>query len=53
MNYVPFAEGIVELVVDLYRGTAKNPAVINEHVFQHILKVSWCKITGLQSGQMV
>lgn len=40
MNYVPFAEGVVELVVELYKETAKHLSVVNEHVLQHIIAVS-------------
>lgn len=39
MNFVPFSEKSVEMVVELYRHNAKHPAVINAHVLQSILKV--------------
>ena len=39
MNYVPFAEKVVDMVTDLYKATANHPAVIQEHVLQHIIKV--------------
>ena len=40
MNYVPFAEGVIDLVVELYKSTAKHPSVIHEHVLQKLIKVS-------------
>ena len=39
MNYVPFAEKVIEMVTDLYKATANHTAVIQEHVLQHIIKV--------------
>ena len=42
MNYVPFAEGVVRLVVELYRATATHTAVIHQHVLHAVIKV----ITG-------
>ncbi len=39
MNYVPFAEKVTEMVTDLYKATANHPAVVNEHVLQHVIKV--------------
>ena len=39
MNYVPYAEGVMDLTVDLYRSTAKVPTVIQGHVLQNIIKV--------------
>ena len=39
MNYVPFAERVIEMVVDLYRTTAHHPTVISEHVLQRVIKV--------------
>ena len=39
MNYVPFAEKVIEMVTDLYKATASHTAVIEEHVLQHIIKV--------------
>ncbi|XP_021343975.1 protein MON2 homolog isoform X2 [Mizuhopecten yessoensis] len=38
MNFVPFAEKSVELAVDLYRSTAKHPAVVDSQILQHIIK---------------
>lgn len=38
MNFVPFAEKTIEMVVELYGTTAKHPAVIQAHVLQHIIK---------------
>lgn len=38
MNFVPFSEKCVEMVVDLYRVTAKHSAVINGHILEHIIK---------------
>lgn len=39
LNYVPFAERSLEVVVDLYHKTACHKAVINEKVQQNIIKV--------------
>ncbi|XP_055882628.1 protein MON2 homolog isoform X4 [Biomphalaria glabrata] len=38
MNFVPFAERAALMTVDLYRGTASHPAVINANILQNILK---------------
>uniref|UniRef100_A0A8C7PNB4 Protein MON2 homolog n=1 Tax=Oncorhynchus mykiss TaxID=8022 RepID=A0A8C7PNB4_ONCMY len=38
LNYVPFAERSLEMVVDLYHKTACHKAVINEKVLQNIIK---------------
>lgn len=38
MNYVPFAERSLEVVVDLYQKTACHKAVVNEKVLQNIIK---------------
>lgn len=38
LNYVPFAEQSLEVVVDLYQKTACHKAVINETVLQNIIK---------------
>ena len=38
MNFVPFSEKCVEMVVDLYRATARHSAVINGHILEHIIK---------------
>ncbi|KAJ8301796.1 hypothetical protein KUTeg_020783 [Tegillarca granosa] len=38
MNFVPFAERSVEMIVDLYHVTAKHPAVIQSHILQQIIK---------------
>ncbi len=40
LNYVPFAEQSLEVVVDLYQKTACHKAVINETVLQNIIKVT-------------
>lgn len=39
LNYVPFAERSLEVVVDLYHKTACHKAVITEKVLQNIIKV--------------
>lgn len=39
LNYVPFAERSLEVMVDLYHKTACHKAVINEKVLQNIIKV--------------
>lgn len=39
LNYVPFAERSLEVVVDQYQKTACHKAVINEKVLQNIIKV--------------
>lgn len=39
LNYVPFAERSLEVVVDLYQKTACHKAVVNEKVLQNIIKV--------------
>lgn len=41
MNYVPFAERSLEVVVDLYQKTACHKAVVNEKVLQNIIKVMY------------
>uniref|UniRef100_A0A2K5X5N9 Protein MON2 homolog n=1 Tax=Macaca fascicularis TaxID=9541 RepID=A0A2K5X5N9_MACFA len=38
LNYVPFAERSLEVVVDLYQKTACHKAVVNEKVLQYIIK---------------
>ncbi|XP_053575217.1 LOW QUALITY PROTEIN: protein MON2 homolog [Bombina bombina] len=38
LNYVPFAEKSLEVVVDLYQKTACHKAVVNERVLQNIIK---------------
>uniref|UniRef100_A0A3P8VHK2 Protein MON2 homolog n=1 Tax=Cynoglossus semilaevis TaxID=244447 RepID=A0A3P8VHK2_CYNSE len=38
LNYVPFAERSLEVLVDLYHKTACHKAVINEKVLQNIIK---------------
>lgn len=38
LNYVPFAERSLDVVVDLYHKTACHKAVINEKVLQNIIK---------------
>ena len=42
MNYVPFAEAVIEIVVELYRSTAKFPSVIHGHILQRIIHVRGC-----------
>jgi len=39
VNYVPFAEAVIEIVVELYRATAKFPSVIHGHILQRIIYV--------------
>lgn len=39
LNYVPFAERSLEVVVDLYHKTACHKAVITEKVLENIIKV--------------
>lgn len=39
LNYVPFAERSLEVVVDLYHKTACHKAVITEKVLESIIKV--------------
>lgn len=41
MNFVPFAEKSVEMVVNLYGVSAKHPVVVQAHVLQKIIQV--CK----------
>lgn len=41
MNYVPFAERSLEVVVDLYQKTACHKAVVNEKVLQNVIKVMY------------
>ncbi|XP_010839902.1 PREDICTED: protein MON2 homolog isoform X3 [Bison bison bison] len=38
LNYVPFAERSLDVVVDLYQKTACHKAVVNEKVLQNIIK---------------
>ncbi|XP_028908969.1 protein MON2 homolog isoform X2 [Ornithorhynchus anatinus] len=38
LNYVPFAERSLEVVVDLYQKTACHKAVVNEKVLQNVIK---------------
>ncbi|XP_040200148.1 protein MON2 homolog isoform X4 [Rana temporaria] len=38
LNYVPFAEKSLEVVVDLYQKTACHKAVVNEKVLQNVIK---------------
>ncbi|CAB1323433.1 unnamed protein product [Coregonus sp. 'balchen'] len=40
LNYVPFAERSLEVVVDLYHKTACHKAVINQKVLQNIIKLA-------------
>ena len=46
MNFVPFAEKSMEIVVDLYRMTAKHPSCIQSRVLQSIIQVS-ASLTGV------
>lgn len=39
MNFVPFSERALEMVVDLYRGSCNHPSVISAHVLQKIIKM--------------
>lgn len=45
LNYVPFAERSLEVVVDLYQKTACHKAVVNEKVLQSIIKVAYLFIS--------
>ena len=36
---MPFAEAVIDVVVELYRSTAKFPSVIHGHVLQRIIHV--------------
>lgn len=47
MNYVPFAERSLEVVVDLYQKTACHKAVVTEKVLQNIIKVKVCLVYAL------
>lgn len=47
LNYVPFAERSLEVVVDLYHKTACHKAVINEQVLQNIIKVFFFNPIGI------
>lgn len=47
LNYVPFAERSLEVLVDLYHKTACHKAVINEKVLQNIIKVCLFLVLGL------
>ena len=40
MNFVPFSERALDMVVELYREACSHPTVIKAHVLQNILKVS-------------
>ena len=40
MNFVPFSERSLEMVVDLYKEAADHPKVVQSHVLQNIVKVS-------------
>ena len=39
MNFVPFAEQVLDRVVELYRATSEHQSVINSHVLEKITKV--------------
>jgi len=47
LNYVPFAERSLEVVVDLYQKTACHKAVVTEKVLQNIIKVKACPAYAL------
>ena len=36
---MPFAEAVFEIVMELYRATAKFPSVIHGHILQRIICV--------------
>ncbi|XP_070557537.1 protein MON2 homolog isoform X2 [Ptychodera flava] len=38
MNYVPFAEKSLQMVVELYKETATQKSVVEDHVLQNIIK---------------
>ncbi|XP_013390078.1 protein MON2 homolog, partial [Lingula anatina] len=38
MNFVPFGEQVLNIVVDIYRATAKHRTVISHHVLHKIIK---------------
>ena len=40
MNYVPLAEGVLRLTVQLYRTTASQTSVVQKEVAYDIVKVS-------------
>jgi len=44
VNYVPFAEAVIEIIVELYRSTAKFPSVIHGHILQRIISVCLLKM---------
>ena len=44
MNYVPFTEAIIVMIVELYVKTASHRAVIKGQVLQQIVKVFICVI---------
>ena len=39
MNYVPLAEGVLQIIVQLYDTTATYTSVINNNVLLHIIQV--------------
>ena len=41
MNYVPLAEGVLRLTVQLYRTTASQTSVVQKEVAYDIVKVSF------------
>ncbi|XP_052280395.1 protein MON2 homolog isoform X2 [Dreissena polymorpha] len=49
MNFVPFAERCVKLIVDMYLATASHPTVIQAHVLQNIIK-TFRQPLGLKYG---
>lgn len=40
MNFVPFSEKVLWMIVDLYCGASNHQAVIGAHVLQNIIRVS-------------
>ena len=47
VNFVPFAESVIDLMAELYRNTAKYPSVIHAHVLLHIIHVSGADLIPL------
>lgn len=53
LNYVPFAERSLEVVVDLYHKTACHKAVINEKVLQNVIKVLYQTLHTIVSKEII
>jgi len=51
VNYVPFSEAVIEIVVELYRSTAKFPSVIHGHILQRIIHV--CLLNCFDNGKFM